>query len=137
MAPPAPSVAPSKRYYIERGAVRRRPFAGEAAVAEFLRGYGFEAVGMAGRAVVEQAALFASAKAIVAPHGAALTNLIFAPQGTKVIEIFPPNYREASYFTAASHGGLDYYYLIGSETGVDPDKLARLLAQAGITPPAA
>lgn len=127
-----PHSRPPRRYYIERGKVRHRPFAGEAALAEFLRGYGFEAVGMNGRSVAEQAALFAGASAIVAPHGAALTNLIFAEPRTKVIEIFPPGYQEPSYFTAATHGDLAYHYMIGNENGADTDKLARLLAKAGI-----
>ena len=45
---------------------------------------------MDGMSVSEQAQLFANAEAVVGVHGAALTNLVFAAPGTRVVEIFPP-----------------------------------------------
>ena len=48
--------------------------------------------------VAEQIRMFAEAESIVGPHGAALTNLLFASPGASVIELFAPDYVEGSYW---------------------------------------
>jgi capsular polysaccharide biosynthesis protein len=96
-------------------------------------------VQMDGLTFAQQAELFAQAELVVASHGAALTNLIFAPEGSTIIELFPPGVRDASYFTAATHSKLAYYYLMSRVTrngansamSVDLQKLSRLLIMAG------
>ena len=118
---------------MERGWVRNRRLKNEEAVFSFLAERGFERTRMDGLSVSEQARLFANAEAVVGVHGAALSNLLFATPGTKVVEIFPPGVVEVSYFAAATHSALGYHYLVG-EPGtsrnidfvVDLDKLARL-----------
>lgn len=46
-------------------------------------------VSLEGRPLVEQMRIFATARLVVAQHGAALANLVFCRPGTKVLEIFP------------------------------------------------
>jgi capsular polysaccharide biosynthesis protein len=128
-----------RRLYVERGLVRNRRLRDEPALARVLAERGFEGVRMDGLAVAEQARLFAGADAIVAVHGAALTNLLFAPPGSKVVEIFPPGIVEVSYFAAATHAGLDYAYLVGEpgldrnvDFSIDLAKLTRLLDACSI-----
>ena len=74
--------------------------------------------------VTEQAQLFNRALEIVSPHGAGLTNLAFCEQGTKVVELFTPNYVLPLYWNFCNILDLDYYYLIGEgdrpQRGVDP-----------------
>ena len=90
--------------------------------------------------VASQARLFANATAIIGVHGAALTNLLFAQPGTKVIELFPPSAQEPGMFTAATHSDLDYYYLLGEpgnqdrkfDVRINIEKLAALLRMAGL-----
>jgi len=87
-----------------------------------------------------QARLFASAETIIGVHGAALTNLLFVSEGCKVVEMFPPEAQEASFFTAATYAKAEYYYLLGdasiprskSDFTIDLHKLSKLLKMAAI-----
>jgi capsular polysaccharide biosynthesis protein len=85
-----------KRIHIERGNVPMRRLANEKEVIAYLRQLEFVSLRMDGMTVASQARLFANATAIIGVHGAALTNLLFAQPGTKVIELFPPSAQEIS-----------------------------------------
>jgi capsular polysaccharide biosynthesis protein len=61
----------------------------------------------------EQRKLFSEAEMIIAPHGAALTNLVFCQLGTRVVELFPPGYVDPSMWPLISHSDLRHYYLVG------------------------
>jgi len=52
-------------------------------------GFGFRKVSLTGMPVREQIDLFSNASAIVAPHGAGLTNILFSPASAKIIELMP------------------------------------------------
>jgi hypothetical protein len=49
----------------------------------------------------------------VAPHGAGLANLLLCRPGTKVLELYEPNYVNTVYWYLSNHFGLDYYYMFG------------------------
>lgn len=100
-----------RRLYISRGSARRRRVLQEPQLIQRLQGYGFEAVQLEHLSLGEQIALFQSAEAIVAPHGAGLTNLVFCAPGTWVLEMFSPNYVSVSYWNISSQLGLNYWYL--------------------------
>jgi hypothetical protein len=132
--------------YISRSGAERRRVLNEADVVRYLEHFGFRSVRPELLTVREQMRLFSSAGFIVAPHGAALTNLIFCRPGTKVVELFPSSYVYPSYWVPSHHVGLDYYYLIGpsykgpgvwwegAEDFVVPlGDLAQLLELAGLT----
>lgn len=127
-----------QRIFLLRGPVRTRRILNEGELLRLLRRFGFVAVTTDGMTVAQQAQLFANAKIIVAGHGAALTNLLFAQEGTVVVELFPPNIREASFFAAATHSRAEYYYVIGISAGRAQDfivpvtKLAAVLNMAGV-----
>lgn len=55
-----------------------------------------------------QVALFANASAIIAPHGAGLSNLVFCKPGTHVLELFNKTLATHAFYTVALFGGLDY-----------------------------
>jgi hypothetical protein len=84
-----PPTAPTRRLYVSRGEGSRRRPTNEPQLIEYAARYGFEKVTMDGRAVANQARLFAEAAFIIAPHGAALTNLLFAVPGVRVLELLP------------------------------------------------
>jgi hypothetical protein len=84
-----PSQAPTRRLYVGRGNSNRRRLANEAQITEHAARYGFENVSMDGRTVADQARLFAEAAFIIAPHGAALTNILFATPDARVLELLP------------------------------------------------
>jgi capsular polysaccharide biosynthesis protein len=127
-----------QRIFLLRGPVRTKRVINEEELLRLLRPLGFVPVIMDSMTVVQQAQLFANAKIIVAGHGAALTNLLFAQEGTVVVELFPPNFREASFLAAATHARADYYYVIGVSARrthdfiVPVSKLAAVLNMAGV-----
>jgi hypothetical protein len=128
------------RIYVLRGKTRTRKLTNEAEVIKLLEKFDFVPVGMDGLTCEAQARLFANAEAIIGVHGAALTNLLFANDGCKVIEMFPSEAPEASFFTAATYAKAEYYYFLGEGSGprstsdftVDLHKLSRLLKMAAI-----
>ncbi len=107
---------PKTRIYVQRGKVKRRKIINEKEVINLLAYYGFQSVTMEGKAIEEQAKIFAQAEAIIAPHGAALTNLLFIQPETKVIELLPYGYTNNCYYAMTNYGGGQYFYLQGKPT---------------------
>jgi capsular polysaccharide biosynthesis protein len=105
--------APTKRIYISRRDATTRRILNEEALVELLNQLDFQIVSMDGRSVVEQASLFHAAQIIVAPHGAALTNLVFCHPACKVLEIFAPGYLNPCYRAICNLIRVDYWYLLG------------------------
>ena len=74
---------------------------------------GFEKIILTGKSVEQQAEIFASAKVILAPHGAGLTNLIFCQADVKIIEIMSPNYTGHCYYRLSEHLNLNHTVVYG------------------------
>ena len=102
-----------ERLFISREKAGQRNIVNEEQVLGVLKKYGFRKVILEELPVLEQINLFASAEAVVAPHGAGLANLVFCKPDTKVIELFSPNYVNVMYWRLCNHVELDYYYVIG------------------------
>jgi capsular polysaccharide biosynthesis protein len=86
--------------------------------------HGFETVELEDLSFSKQVRLFHGAEYVIAPHGAALSNLIFCKPGTKVLEIFEPSSVRLCYWAISDTFELDYNFLIGSTVpsqGMDPD----------------
>ena len=120
------SVSSPKRLYIKRGDARSRRLLNEPEIIALLESYGFTAMAMDRRSVAEQARIFWNADVVVGMHGAALTNLLFAKPGTKVIELFPYETHEPGMFTVATHSRLEYFHIRGEP--LDPKHESRQLA---------
>ncbi len=106
--------------YISRANANYRRVLNEPDVVKFLQKFGFRVVALELISVAEQALLLSSASVVVAPHGAGLSNLVFCQPGTKVVELFSPNYVNVCFWACSDQVGLDYYYLIGH--GQRPDE---------------
>ena len=76
------------KLYLKRAEGGRRGIKNQEAVESLLLEKGFSIVEINGLSIAEQAHLLNRAKVIVSPHGATLTNLVFAQPGAKVIELF-------------------------------------------------
>lgn len=79
--------APTRRLYLSRAGASRRHVLNENEVLRTLRPFGFECVHPEALSVREQVLLFSQAAHVVAPSGAALTNMLFMPPGGRVLII--------------------------------------------------
>ena len=111
-----------ERIYIGRrpkGSKGRRVL-NEAAVMEALRPYGFKHYLLEDLSFGDQCRLFYDAEAVVAPHGAGLSNLIYSKHAA-VIEYFPSHHIVPSFYFLAKSRGLPYMRLHGSGEWRDDD----------------
>lgn len=106
-----------RRLYVTRGATpNTRRFVREAELMEQLSARGFERIDPGSMSVRDQIDYFAAAEVIVAPHGAALTNLVFAAPGVRVLELFVAEYVKHCYWAITSCiPDSTYTYLIGGD----------------------
>lgn len=115
---------PGRRVYLMRGAVAHRRVINEAEVATALRRWSFQCADASTLSVADQAEAVADAEVVVAMHGAALTNIVYAPAGTTVVEVLDPAYENGEYYGIATALGQSYWYL-----------MAHNLVQQGARPP--
>ncbi len=118
----APTGEGPRRIYIPRRG--KRCVLNEEALCGLLRAHGFEIVDPAGLDVAGQAAAFGRAEAVVAGHGAGLTNLLFAPSDCRVLELFPPRGGSLAFYCLATAIGQDYTPLVapgGLPGGAGPE----------------
>lgn len=106
--------APS-HIYISRNDTGSRVVMNEPELFALLEERGFRKVTLSNLAFLEQVKVFASAKFIVAPHGAGLANLVFCEKGTTVIELFADGYVLPLYYDLATKVGLNYRYMVCQE----------------------
>lgn len=126
-AKPLQESARPERLYISRSKATHRRVINEAEVVTYLEKREFQSFQLESLPLAEQILLFSSAKVIVAPHGGGLTNIVFCKPGTKIIELFSPNYVNGCFWTISNHLGLDYYYATGNgkkpPANIDPHKV--------------
>jgi len=102
------------RIYITRQHTTSRRIINESELIDLLQPLGFQIVALETLSVQAQAQLLASASVVISAHGAGLTNLTFCQPGTKVIEIFSPNFVYPCYWLVSNLLQLDYYYTTGT-----------------------
>ncbi len=102
---------PELRLYLSRSGALRRRVANEDALMAILSAFGFIGVRAETLSMREQVSLFQRAAVIVAPHGAALGGLIFAPQA-KVLVLYPERSPGEYFFTMARRVGARHFALI-------------------------
>ena len=102
------------KLYIDRGKSKRRKIPEEERIIDWLKTQGFEVIDCGKMSVKDQAAAFAHAELIVAPHGGALTNLIFCRPGTKIIELLSSEYPNPCYRDLCCVAKLPYIGIIGN-----------------------
>jgi hypothetical protein len=129
--------SPSPEYlYITRRDAKYRRVLEEDKVIEYLKSIGFEIVCLSKLSFAEQIQKFSRAKIIVAPHGAALANMVFAPENVQIIELFPEDYINGCFWALANVCKHNYAFLIGSAEGADfrvsLDKLKVLLDKVAV-----
>ena len=101
----------------------------EAELFAALEEYSFEKVFLEDYALEEQARLFDSAECVVGFHGAGLTNIMFCRPGTRIVEIFSPDFIVTNFWTFSEQIGLRYYCYCEDEhyTGVHGGRFQRVV----------
>lgn len=98
----------TRRIYLSRRDATRRRMLNEADLTGRLTQIGFEVWRLDGMSVAEQQALLASARVVVAEHGAALTNIVWCPKGATVVDIHPSVPAMPCFKILAEQRGLRY-----------------------------
>ncbi|MBS1302164.1 glycosyltransferase family 61 protein [Loktanella sp. SALINAS62] len=124
MAPPLPKSDRTRRVYVSRARARFRNLLNEEELMPMLTARGFERVFLEDLDFAAQVDLMRHAEAVVAPHGAGLTNVMFCAEGTHVVEIASPNFPNPNFYAVASAMGHPYY-LIGAKEHGDVEPLKR------------
>jgi capsular polysaccharide biosynthesis protein len=115
-APASASVAP-ERIFLRRGAVAQRRVRNEDELAEGLvRNLGFVVAEPGSMSILEQINLVKNARIIVGGHGAALTNLIFAPKLNSMVELFV-GHTQPFFKSACDHLDVAHYFVRGDAVG--------------------
>lgn len=111
-----------RRIYVTRGnQPNSRRVVHEAELLQGLEKRGFESFDPGAHSVREQIDTFSAADVVVAPHGAGLVNLNFAPAGVRVLELFAPRYLNPAYWAITTNiEGSVYRYLV--DDGGDPGR---------------
>lgn len=129
-----------RRVYVTRGQrPNSRRLVREEETLALLERQGFVCVEPGGLSPQEQIDLFSGAEVVVAPHGAAMTNLLFVPPGTRVLELFDPSYvNQAFWAITQAIPDTRYRYLVadGAERHGPGDPMNKILVDIDI-PPAA
>jgi capsular polysaccharide biosynthesis protein len=106
-----------EKIYISRRNTSRRRLVNEIELEAKLQAAGFVSLQAERFSVVEQARLFSSARCVVSCHGAGLTNMVFAPPNSLLVELLHPDIviRPAFQYLAPS-AGLRYAAVMGLRT---------------------
>jgi hypothetical protein len=104
---------------ISRKGAKTRKIVNEDEIAECLAPLKPVTVDLQELSVAQQIGLFADAKWIVAPHGAGLTNMIFAPGDCRIVELFGSAKINDCYRFLAEVVGCAHTFVLG-EDFVDP-----------------
>lgn len=100
-----------EKIYVSRQDTTVRRLVNESEVISFLVARGYRVVSCSGLTVREQQRAFARASVIVAPHGAALTNLLWCRPGTRVVEFLPVEHANACFHDISALAKLEYSFL--------------------------
>lgn len=101
----------SDRLYISRGRASKRRLVNENEVIELLRKFGFKALRAEDLSFAEQIKAASRARLLVSNHGAGLTNMLFMPHDSSVLELrHSTDSVNNCYYTLASTLRLKYFY---------------------------
>jgi capsular polysaccharide biosynthesis protein len=109
--------APS-RIYISRAKAGSRRVGNEGELADLLKQHEIMLVSLEGKSLPFQIQLFSHAKRILAPHGAGLTNMVWASPGCTVIEL-SGSYTNPCYFWLSQALGHEHVNVHCAPSGMD------------------
>lgn len=111
---------PLRRLYLSREGVAHARVVNEAELAPVLEKHGFALIQPERMSITDQVRLFAQAEVIVSATGSAQTNLLFAGQEARNLEILEPLWAEEKAYvvwTLAETIGQPYWYMLADTVG--------------------
>ncbi len=103
--------SPNRKIYVSRSRAAKRRITNEEEVIAVLRDFDFEIVRFEDHPFEQQVRIAAETKYLVSNHGAGLTNMLFMPEGGRVLELRRDGERERNcFFNLATTARLGYYY---------------------------
>ncbi|GAB1234032.1 hypothetical protein UT5_04260 [Ferrigenium sp. UT5] len=137
-----------KKLFVARDSAKYRRLRNEKQLQEAMVAHGFEIVRPENLSFAQQVELFSSASVIIGPTGAGLSNMVFSPEGCKVIVLAGATLGANTFIFGQLGQWLkhDLIYLTGpamhpgklhSDYTINLDELCVLLAKMPITPHAA
>lgn len=131
---PAAAAAPARKIFISRRFTQGRKIINEAEILPQLARHGYETVFPENLPFRAQVELFASAKKIIALHGAGLANLVFAAPAASVLELCSPVHANALYKIISENCGLhhDQLQLAAAKASEKDRRLANLVVDPEI-----
>ena len=121
-----------RKLYLSRLGQKRSP-ANEAALLVEMEKEGFERFDGARMSLAAQITLFSSARQLIGLHGAALSNVVWTPEGSHVCEIFSSGYMPSCYSALTSIRSGHYTpvsYFPGPENVIDSVTMGHLIGIA-------
>jgi capsular polysaccharide biosynthesis protein len=106
----------TRKIFISRAKATRRRLHDEEIIKDCLLAGGFEAICLENLTLTEQIKLMSEASAVVASHGAGLTNLVWCQPGTKIVELFAAEYVNVCYWNISCMLNLKYSFALGIST---------------------
>ena len=98
-----------RKVYLTRGFGNSRSVQNEMELRQNLTSQGFEIVDMGALpCVADQMRIMYEAAIVMAPHGAAMTNIVFCRPGTKIIELCSPRYKNKCFEEICTMADLNY-----------------------------
>ena len=114
------SAAPRRRLYVRRPPELQRLLVNEAEVIDLCTARGCEVVQPERLGLRAQAALFAAAELVVGVKGAALSNLMFAPEHATAVVLSPRHWIDPIFWDLAGQRDQRYIEVLADRT--DPDR---------------
>jgi hypothetical protein len=102
-----------RRLWISRSHARWRRLVNEEELFPILQKAGFEPVELERLSFREQVKTLSQAGVVAGPHGAGMTDLLFAPRGIRVLEFFNPGFVNPVFYSMANALDQEYGYAVG------------------------
>jgi hypothetical protein len=103
-----------RKFYISRSKAQKRRIINENDLKVILEKFNYKTVYAEDYSLLEFASLMSQAAAVVSPHGAGLSNIVFTPPKTPILEIFGPHI-SAEYWLLSQSCELQYHILPGHD----------------------
>jgi hypothetical protein len=113
----SPRKPPSRRIFVSRKKAEWRILTNEDDCWTVLSRFGFERVFMEDLGFQAQFDLMQEAAVFFGVHGAGMVNIMFAPKGLHVVEVFDPGFANPQYYALAAAIGHRYWLIRGTSVG--------------------